>query len=1128
MRPMATKPKMEPHLFCIGSNRESIPSLEIASNMNSNHDYNSVLESINYNRVTIVAAIKGFGKSTVIPKLIVQDYSLKQKNCKVVVVGTHRTTAITNSETVAGAINQKIGNTVGFQVRLESQTNEYSNLIYTTSIFFLRCLMGRHPKEALQKITHIIIDDCQEHNPYSDITMFEIKDVLIFLPQLRVILLTTPDYSLPLKDYFGEGNIICFPGQIENIPKYHLEEILENFNIDIDVLVPTLEKQTRQLDPEVHMNIDKLLDDYMVTGSDQSFNVFIYSLETHEISVDIQHSVKKTTALMCAAFNNRLDHVEALLFKKRANARLVDSNYKTAVVYANSRRFFECSQFINNCLHEKELLELSSTYKTCYYEDYRAEMEGMHVDFKLICELIKWIFSTYKNVDQTIVVVYLPSYEFILRMHYHILLEKILGSVPHDLEINLVHDDIQKDQLAKLKAEKFKKTVVLTTSILESVIKISNITFIIDSGKVCREVCIPEIRDNELEIQWISKARANRRCVSGVKSVFRLYSKHQYSNMPAICQPDLKIMPLDRVAMFAKQLQPYKRAVDYFTDMIAPPPVQNIEAVMNILQSSGVFTENEDMTWLGVRLLDVHVDVRLGKMLVYGIVLQCLDPVLTLVASLSCSDPLEIPVNGTFTDHNDIIREKINKKRQSLCKSFLSDHLMAIKLYNEWQDKHDMSSTDYPLADEVTFLQNGILEKICGMRAYIVGSLRSAKLVHKIGPLNMTSLNQRSNSWSTVKACIIGGMYPNCCQIDIEAANITYKIKSGNDKNIVISTNSSLITNYPQAPEDQPRPALENIKFFVYHKSKKTSLADYQCVDRITAVTPVSMILFSGESNLGRFAFSMQRTLNNFPNFITTTSWLNFVADNGDTELLYDLRCKFYNVFFDIIQTCHNNDKWERSSKNSNNNHHHHDVISTVEKVLAIEEHAYNFATPSNIGDRPRAFSHKFALAATTAFTESERKFIDVDKILSYFGYSKSVVSKEDRKRTFYVYRVEQKSNCLSHIQSFNHGHSLNFTSQMANFIVQFLFKDLNQFAFLLFYAAKEKQFVKVCEMFSEKQDSKSVIYFEELMKISFKADDFEKLWKQNFDYFDKHIIEIEPKVGEEFLRQCAFKTPSF
>lgn len=459
MRPMAMKPKMEQHLFCIGSNRESVPSLEIASKVDCNADYKTVLESINGNRVTIVAAPKGFGKTTVIPKLLVQEYALNQKNCKVVVVGTHRTAAIMNSEIVAASMNQNVGNTVGFQVRLESQTNEDSNLIFTTSIFFLRCLMGKHHKEALQKITHIIIDDCQEHNPYSDITMFEIKDVLIFLPQLKVILLTTPDYSKPLKNYFGEGNIISFPESSEQIPKYFLEDILnpssdKDFCIDVDTLiVKSTDSQRPQPSTEVQLNIDKLLDDYMWTGSDQSFNVFIYSLETYDVSVDIQHSVKKTTALMCAAFNNRLDHVETLMLEKKANPRLYDTRYQTASAYANSRRFFVCNQFICKCINNKELQELSTNLETCRYQDYINDLEGMHVDLKLVSELIKKIYKTYEEKAQT-VVVYLPSYEYIIRMNYHLLLERILGNVPHDLEISLVHDDIQKGQLVQLKAGK--------------------------------------------------------------------------------------------------------------------------------------------------------------------------------------------------------------------------------------------------------------------------------------------------------------------------------------------------------------------------------------------------------------------------------------------------------------------------------------------------------------------------------------------------------------------------------------------------------------------------------------------------------------------------------------------------
>ena len=39
----------------------------------------------------------------------------------------------------------------------------------------------------------------------------------------------------------------------------------------------------------------------------------------------------------------------------------------------------------------------------------------------------------------------------------------------------------------------------------------------------------------------------------------------------------------------------------------------------------------EDVTELGNHLLDLPVEPRLGKMVLYAVVLKCLDPVLTIV-----------------------------------------------------------------------------------------------------------------------------------------------------------------------------------------------------------------------------------------------------------------------------------------------------------------------------------------------------------------------------------------------------------------------------------------------------------------------------------------------------------------
>ena len=47
----------------------------------------------------------------------------------------------------------------------------------------------------------------------------------------------------------------------------------------------------------------------------------------------------------------------------------------------------------------------------------------------------------------------------------------------------------------------------------------------------------------------------------------------------------------------------------------------------------------EDLTELGHHLADLPVEPRYGKMVLYSVVLKCLDPVLTIACSLAYRDP---------------------------------------------------------------------------------------------------------------------------------------------------------------------------------------------------------------------------------------------------------------------------------------------------------------------------------------------------------------------------------------------------------------------------------------------------------------------------------------------------------
>ena len=56
-------------------------------------------------------------------------------------------------------------------------------------------------------------------------------------------------------------------------------------------------------------------------------------------------------------------------------------------------------------------------------------------------------------------------------------------------------------------------------------------------------------------------------------------------------------------------------------------------------QTIDALEANEQLTQLGLHLLDLPIEPNLGKMVLYSVVLKCLDPVLTIVCELSYRNP---------------------------------------------------------------------------------------------------------------------------------------------------------------------------------------------------------------------------------------------------------------------------------------------------------------------------------------------------------------------------------------------------------------------------------------------------------------------------------------------------------
>jgi len=101
------------------------------------------------------------GKTTQIPQFILDD-SLNgppEKVANIICTQPRRISAISVAERVAKERTERVGLTVGYQIRLESVKSSATRLLYCTTGVLLRRLEG---DTALQGVTHIIVDEVHE------------------------------------------------------------------------------------------------------------------------------------------------------------------------------------------------------------------------------------------------------------------------------------------------------------------------------------------------------------------------------------------------------------------------------------------------------------------------------------------------------------------------------------------------------------------------------------------------------------------------------------------------------------------------------------------------------------------------------------------------------------------------------------------------------------------------------------------------------------------------------------------------------------------------------------------------------------------------------------------------------
>uniref|UniRef100_A0A673WG08 RNA helicase n=1 Tax=Salmo trutta TaxID=8032 RepID=A0A673WG08_SALTR len=223
------------------------------------------------------------------------------------------------------------------------------------------------------------------------------------------------------------------------------------------------------------------------------------------------------------------------------------------------------------------------------------------------------------------------------------------------------------------------RKIVLSTNIAETGVTIPDVVFVIDTGKTKENKYHESSQMSSLVETFVSKASALQRQgrAGRVRDgfCFRLYPKFRSAFMDYSI-PEILRVPLEELCLHIMKCE-YGSPEEFLCRALDAPQPQSVSNAVCLLRRIGAcIPEGHTLTPLGHHLATLPVNVKIGKMLIFGAILGCLDPIATIAAAISEKSPFATPMN--------------QKDQANLAKAALavanSDHLTIYNAYLGWKN----------------------------------------------------------------------------------------------------------------------------------------------------------------------------------------------------------------------------------------------------------------------------------------------------------------------------------------------------------------------------------------------------------------------------------------------------------
>ncbi|XP_057259848.1 3'-5' RNA helicase YTHDC2 isoform X2 [Pezoporus wallicus] len=988
-----------------------------------------IVKIIKENKVVLIVGETGSGKTTQIPQFLLDDCYKTGTPCRIFCTQPRRLAAVAVAERVAAERREKIGQTIGYQIRLESRVSPKTLLTFCTNGVLLRTLMAGD--STLSTVTHVIVDEVHERDRFSDFLLIKLRDVLQKHTNLKLIISSAAlDANLFIR-YFGSCPVIHIQGRPFEVKEMFLEDILrstgytnkemvkykkekqreekqqssltewcsaqennskvesqrqrsvpsatEEYNLLDDggdtVFNQLAEKDVNCLEPWLIKEMDSCLSDIWLNKDVDSFAQVFHLILTENVSVDYRHSETSATALMIASGRGFLSQVEQLI-SMGASIHCKSSNGWVALDWA--KRFGQtevvdllesyCASVESGNLDESSLVQTSGSDLDAEDRELLKAYHHSFDDEKVDLDLIMHLlYNICSSSDAGAILIFLPGYDEIVSLRDRILFDdKRFADNAHRYQVFMLHSNMQTlDQ---------KKVLKSPPSGIRKIILSTNIA---ETSITVNDVVfvIDSGKVKEKSFDALS-------CVTMLKMVW-------ISKASAIQRKGLGAVSLESVfvssagfdfrelCLHTKLLAPINcPIVDFLMKAPDPPPALIVRNAVQILKRIDAMDPWEYLTELGYHLTELPVEPHLGKMVLCAVVLKCLDPILTIACTLAYRDPFVLPALAS------------QKRAAMLCRKrftagTFSDHMALLRAFQAWQKAR---SDGWERAFcEKNFLSQATMEIIVGMRSQLLGQLRASGFVRARGGADIRDVNTNSENWAVVKAALVAGMYPNLVHVDRESLVLT------GPKEKKVRFHPTSVLSQPQYKKIPPAngqaaaiQALPTDWLIFDEMTRAHRIANIRCC---SVVTPVTVSLFCGPARLPSNALqepsSFQgdglsndnsdsevedKTTANLA-LLKLDEWLHFRLDPEAAGLLLQLRQKWHSLFLRRMRAP--SKPWSQVDETT---------VRAIVAVLSSEEQSAGLQQPSGIGQRPRPMtSEELPVTSTWRSTNSRKSLAETE-----------------------------------------------------------------------------------------------------------------------------------------------------